>query len=87
MELQDGTQLRARTLASTDFELALSWPAERAVLELKTFHLGEMRMLALRCTCWEPDGARMARLRSQCEEALGRLVNAASSHKEPQTVG
>jgi hypothetical protein len=87
LELQDGGVFEGRTIALTDRELALAWPEQSAVLELKTFPLGDVQMLALRCTCWPPEDERVSRLRSQCRAALDRLVNAVSLDKAAQPAG
>ena len=87
LELKDGTVIEGRTIARTDLELSVAWPAEDAVLELKTFPLGDARMVALRCTCWNPDDVRFGRLRAQCSEALLRLVSAVSGQNAHQVTG
>jgi hypothetical protein len=87
LELQDGAVFEGRTIARTARELALAWPAQRCVLELKTFPLGEAQMLSLRCTRWQPEDARMNWLRAACSAALDRLVNAVAVEKEAQPAG
>ena len=74
--LRGGETLEGRVISRAPHEVAVSWPAERAVVELKSFSMGPQRMLAIRASGWNMDAGRAKEVEQQFTEALGLLAAA-----------
>ncbi len=74
LELRGGGKLTGQVLARTDHEVALSWPEERATLELKSFSMGPQKMLGLRASLWGATPERAKKIEVQMSESLERLA-------------
>ncbi len=79
LALHDGGPVNGRVIARTEHEVAVSWPEERATLELKSFSMGPQRMLGVRVSGWSMEKKRAQEIEKQMTEAVGRLVSALSS--------
>lgn len=63
-------------LIDTGTEVMLDWPAERAVLGLKSFGMGPQQMVALDLSQWSATGAAIAeQSRARLDRALDRLIS------------
>ncbi len=82
--LRDGEAVTGGVLARTQHEVTLSWPAERAALELKSFSMGPQRILAIRISGWNMDAKRAPELETQMTEAVARLAAALQSESASQ---
>lgn len=62
-------------LIDTGTEVMLDWPAERALLGLKSFEMGPQQMVALDLSVWSATGAEISHeSRARLDRALDRLV-------------
>jgi uncharacterized protein YndB with AHSA1/START domain len=62
-------------LLDTGTEVLLAWPAERALLGLKSFDMGPQQMVALDLSQWSEDGARVPETtKARMNRALDRLL-------------
>ena len=84
MPLGDGTRaIEGETLAMTRREVALSWEAEDAVLELKAFTMGPSPVVSVRGTAWQPDPERFVAI----ERVMGAALKRLSGRLAEQTLG
>jgi uncharacterized protein YndB with AHSA1/START domain len=75
LELRDGGRLSGRVIAATGREKSVTWEEEDgSVLELKGFGAGGARMVGVRITTWDQDGARLDRLERRLTPAVERLA-------------
>jgi len=72
--LRSGEALTGRVIARTQHEVAVSWPEERATLELKSFSMGPQRVLGIRGSGWSMDAKRARAIEKQMTEAVARLA-------------
>jgi uncharacterized protein YndB with AHSA1/START domain len=82
--LQTGGTVTGRVIARTRREAAVSWPEERATLELKCFSMGPQRMVGLRASVWNASVQHAEELKRQLGEAVTRLVAALQSESASQ---
>ena len=74
IEIEDGTTMEGRILATTDREVALSCANESVIVELKAFSMGPSRFLSIRGNAWGEDGERnLAKLKPVLVGQLGQL--------------
>jgi uncharacterized protein YndB with AHSA1/START domain len=81
--LHDGEPVNGRVIARTDHEVAVSWPEERATLELKSFSMGPQRMLGVRVSGWSMEAKRAQEIEKQMAAAVARLASALQSEAKP----
>jgi uncharacterized protein YndB with AHSA1/START domain len=81
--LHDGEPVNGRVIARTDHEVAVSWPEERATLELKSFSMGPQRMLGVRVSGWSMEAKRAQEIEKQMAAAVARLSSALQSEAKP----
>jgi uncharacterized protein YndB with AHSA1/START domain len=74
LALRGGGTITGKVLALTKSETQLSWTEERAVLGLKSFHMGPQHMLAIHGCGWEMPPERAKEIEQQMERALEALA-------------
>jgi uncharacterized protein YndB with AHSA1/START domain len=77
--LRSGESVTGRVISRTQHEVAVSWPAARAALELKSFSMGPQRMLGIRGSGWSMNATRATEIEKQMTEAVARLAAALQS--------
>jgi len=76
LPLAEGSVIEGHTLAITRSEVAMSWPSERCVVELKAFKLGPQQMIGIRGTTWGTAPERVSQIERECGVALEGLARA-----------
>lgn len=74
LDLRGVGKLTGRVLARTEREVALSWPEERGVLELKAFSIGPQKLLCLRASLWGGAPEKAKQIEAQPTAAIDRLA-------------
>jgi uncharacterized protein YndB with AHSA1/START domain len=74
LALRSGGTINGKVLALTKSETEFSWTEERAILGLKSFHMGPQKMIAVHGCGWGMTPARAKELEQQMERALESLA-------------
>jgi uncharacterized protein YndB with AHSA1/START domain len=86
--LRDGRKLKGYVIARTAHEVAITWPEQDAVLELKSFSMGPQKMLAVRVSAWNCPPERAKEIEAMVGAALDRLTSALRSpHPKQKSIG
>jgi uncharacterized protein YndB with AHSA1/START domain len=79
LRLRGGESLDGRVISRTEHEVAMSWPEERATLELKSFSMRPQRVIGVRVLGWGMDAGRASEIEKEMAEAVGRLAGVLQS--------
>ena len=82
--LRSGAFVTGRVIARTGHEVAVSWPEERATLELKSFSMGPQRVIGIRVLGWRMKAERASEIEKEMAEAVERLAAALQSEGAAQ---
>jgi uncharacterized protein YndB with AHSA1/START domain len=77
LKLRGGETLNGHVLARTSRqEVSMSWPEQKAVVELKAFSMGPQRFLGVRISGWDMTPETAAKIEKEMSAAVARLVDA-----------